>query len=115
MVNIIKKNKKHFNDVEINEFTEHHLKTIDNALSNLEQQEYNKAIKDCIALLPSEDSFLLTLYYFEELSLCEISKIVDLTNNNVKVKIFRSRKKLATILKKRLEPEIIEYYERARK
>ncbi|MEP1489302.1 MAG: sigma-70 family RNA polymerase sigma factor [Algibacter sp.] len=111
----IKKNKKHFNDVEINEFTEHHLKTIDNVLSNLEQQEYNKAIKDCIALLPNEDSFLLTLYYFEELSLDEISKIVDLTNNNVKVKIFRSRKKLATILKKRLEPEIIEYYERERK
>ncbi|MEP5338504.1 MAG: sigma-70 family RNA polymerase sigma factor [Algibacter sp.] len=111
----IKKNKKHFNDVEINEFTEHHLKTIDNVLSNLEQQEYNKAIKDCIALLSSEDSFLLTLYYFEELSLDEISKIVDLTNNNVKVKIFRSRKKLATILKKRLEPEIIEYYERERK
>lgn len=111
----IKKNKKYFNDVEINEFTEHQLKTVDDALSNLEQQEQSKAIKDCVALLPSEDSFLLTLYYFEELSLDEISKIVDLTNNNVKVKIYRSRKKLATILKKRLEPEIIEYYERERK
>lgn len=108
----IKKNKKYINDVAINEFTEHQVKTIDNTLHNLEQQEQNKAIQDCIALLPSEDSFLLTLYYFDELSLDEISKAVGLTSNNVKVKIFRSRKKLASILKKRLEPEIIEHYAR---
>ena len=111
----IKKNKKHWNDVEIDEFTEHQVKTIDNALDNLETQERNQSIKDCIALLPSDDSFLLTLYYFDELSFEEISKVVGITANNVKVKIFRSRKKLATILKARLEPEIIEHYESARR
>lgn len=108
----LKKNRKHFNDVAIDEFTEHQVKTIDNALDNLESKEQTKAIKDCIALLPSEDSFLLTLYYFDDMSLEEISKTVGLTANNVKVKIFRSRKKLATILKNRLEPEIIAQYER---
>ena len=111
----IKKNKKHLNDVGIDEFTEHQIKTIDNALDNLETQERSKSIKDCIALLPNDDSFLLTLYYFDELSFEEISKIVGITANNVKVKIFRSRKKLATILKARLEPEIIEHYESARR
>ena len=111
----IKKNKKHINDVAINEFTEHQVKTIDNALSKLEQTEQEQAIQDCIALLPGEDSFLLTLYYFEELSLDEISETVGLKPNNVKVKLFRSRKKLATILKQRLEPELIEYYERGNK
>ena len=108
----LKKNKKHFNDVPINEFTEREIKTIDNALSNMEQQEYDKSIQDCIALLPEDDAFLLTLYYFEELSLDEISNAVGLTANNVKVKIFRSRKKLAQILRERLEPEILELYER---
>ena len=78
-----------------------------------EQEEYNQSIKDCIAMLPSDDAFLLTLYYFEELSLDEISKTIGLTANNVKVKLFRSRKKLAHILRERLEPEIIENYERA--
>ena len=39
------------------------------------------------------------------------SKIIGLKPNNVKVKLFRSRKKLATILKQQLEPEIIESYE----
>lgn len=108
----IKKNKKHLNNVEINEFTEHQVKTMDNAFDALVEEERNQLIQDCLHLLPSDDSFLLTLYYFEEQSLDEIANIVGLTANNVKVKIFRSRKKLAHILKERLEPEIFEYYER---
>ncbi|SFZ92635.1 RNA polymerase sigma-70 factor, ECF subfamily [Flaviramulus basaltis] len=108
----LKKNKKYINDVAIDEFTEHQVKTIDNALDKLEDKEREQTIQECIALLPNEDSFLLTLYYFEELSLEEISKTMGIKTNNVKVKLFRSRKKLATILKQQLEPELIEYYER---
>ncbi|WP_040253257.1 RNA polymerase sigma factor [Psychroserpens mesophilus] len=111
----IKKNKKHFNEVEINEFTAHQVITIDNALDRLETKEQEEVIQRCIALLPSEESFLLTLYYFDDLSLDDISKIVGITANSIKVKLFRSRKKLATILKSQLEPETIAYYERERR
>lgn len=111
----IKKNKKHQNNVEINEITQYQIKTMDNAFDVLVEGERNQLIQDCLNRLPSEDSFLLTLYYFEEQSLEEIANIVCLTPNNVKVKLFRSRKKMATILKEQLEPEIIEDYERAYK
>lgn len=111
----IKKNKKHQNNVEINEFTHHKIKTLDNAFDALVDKERNQLIQDCLNLLPSEDNFLLTLYYFEEQSLDEIANVVGLTPNNVKVKLFRSRKKLASILSERLEPEIIEQYERSNK
>jgi RNA polymerase sigma-70 factor (ECF subfamily) len=107
----IKKLKRTENTVAIDEFTEHQIKTIDNALDALEVKERKQAIQKCLDLLPSNDSFLLTLYYFEELSLDEISKIVGIKANTVKVKLFRSRKRLATILKAQLEPEIIEHYE----
>lgn len=107
----LKMNKKSYNDVPIDEFTEHQVKTIDNALEAMELEERKQAIQDCMKLLPAEDAFLLILFYFEEQSLEEIAKVVGLTTNNVKVKLFRSRKKLTTILKERLEPEIIEYYE----
>ena len=107
----LKKNKRQQYTVEINEYTEHQIKTLDNALDKIEAKEREQAMQDCLALLPSEDSFLLTLYYFEELSLEEIGKIVDLKPNNVKVKLFRSRKKLATVLRKKLDNEIIESYE----
>lgn len=111
----IKKNRKHQNNVEINEFTQYQIKNLDNAFDVLVEEERKQLIQDCLNFLPSEDSFLLTLYYFEEQSLEEIANIVGLTPNNVKVKLFRSRKKLACILKEQLEPEIIENYERAHK
>uniref|UniRef100_UPI0029344BB2 RNA polymerase sigma factor n=1 Tax=Psychroserpens damuponensis TaxID=943936 RepID=UPI0029344BB2 len=111
----IKKNKKYINNVNINEFTTHEVKTLDNALTTLETKEQEQVIQRCIAQLPSEDSFLLTLYYFDDLSLDEISKVVGITANSIKVKLFRCRKKLAIILKSQLEPETIAYYERERR
>lgn len=111
----IKSNKRKQNTVAINEFTAHEVKTLDNALSIMEAQESKQTIQDCLQMLPADDCALLTLYYFEELSLEEIGKIIGVKANNVKVKLFRSRKKLTTILQNKLEPEIIESYARERK
>lgn len=107
----LKKIKREYHVVAIDEFTEHQVKTLDNALEKMEQDEHKQKIQDCLDLLPGEDSFLLTLFYFEEQSLEEIAKVIGITANNVKVKLYRSRKKLSTILKEQLEPEIIDSYE----
>ena len=101
----LKKNKKHFNDVPIDEYTEHKLETIDNALEGMIKMERSDLIKRCINKLPSESSYLLTLYYFEELSLDEMSKIIGIKSNTIKVKLYRARKKLAEILHQYFEPE----------
>ena len=110
----IKKNKNHYNEVTIDSFTEYKLKTVGNALDALEEKEQQQTIQDCLQHLASKDSFLLSLFYFEELSLEEISKIVDMEANTVKVNIHRARKRLAILLKQKLEPETIQSYERAR-
>jgi len=107
----LKKNKREQHVVPIDEYTEHEVKTLDNALHAMEQKERQQTIQNCIQALPSEDAFLMTLFYFEEQSLEEIAKVMEITPNNVKVKLFRSRKKLTSILKSQLEPEIIAYYE----
>lgn len=107
----VKKQKRTQNTVAIDEFTEHQVKTLDNALSLMEAEEQKLAVQNCINELPNEDGFILTLYYFEDQSLEEIAKTIDLKPNNVKVKLFRARKKLATILKQQLAPELIESYE----
>ena len=106
----IKKNKRYLNDVAIDEYTAHEVKTIDNAFDTLVQKERHEAIQRCIDRLPSEDNFILTLYYFEELTLEEISEITGVNANNLKVKLFRARKKLATILKKEIDNETIVSY-----
>lgn len=110
----LKKNKKEEHNVVIDELKEYVVKTTTNALSILEDQERKQDIQNCLNLLSSEESFLLTLFYFEDQNLNEIGKIMDVSANNVKIKLFRSRKKLAVILKEQLEPEILDYYERER-
>ena len=110
----IRKNKRGVDEVGIDSFTEHQIKTVDNALDALKEKEQQQTIQHCLQQLASKDSFLLTLFYFEELSLEEISQIVNMEPNTVKVNIHRARKRLATVLKQHLEPEIIQCYERER-
>jgi len=106
----IKTYKKHEKTVGIDEFTENQVKTMETAFDLMERSDREKSVKDCLQRLPKDDAAIITLFYFEELSLSEISKIVNLDPNNVKVKLFRARKRLATILKARLEPTMIENY-----
>ncbi|SHF96495.1 RNA polymerase, sigma subunit, ECF family [Flavobacterium micromati] len=110
----LKKNNKEKNIISIDAFSTHLIKTMDNALSALEDKERKQTIQNCLNLLPSNENFLLTLFYFDEKNIEEIGKIMNISANNAKVKLFRSRQKLAVILKKQLEPEILEYYERER-
>lgn len=111
----LKKNKRVQNTIPIDDFSENQIQNLENVLDAIDERDRNKMIQDCIHLLPSEEAFLLILFYFEEQSLEEISKIIDCTANNAKVKLYRSRKKIASILKMRLEPEIIECYGSKRK
>ncbi len=108
----LKKQKRNRPVVAINEFTEHEVKSLMNVLDSIEENERRQMIKSCLDLLAPEESFLLTLYYFNENSLKEIAVIMGINENNVKIKLYRSRKKLTGILKTNLEPEIINQYEK---
>ncbi len=75
------------------------------AIKNGEQKKY---IKEAIDNLPETDAFLITLYYLEESSVEEIEQITGLTKTNVKVKLFRARKKLLNELSLLLKDELKE-------
>ncbi|TDI69945.1 MAG: sigma-70 family RNA polymerase sigma factor [Bacteroidetes bacterium] len=57
------------------------------------------------ALLP-DDVSVLTLFYFKELSLDEMSEITGIGVNTLKVKLFRARKRLSIALNKILKQEV---------
>jgi RNA polymerase sigma factor (sigma-70 family) len=97
------------------DFTERESISVLNVLDSIEKRERSQVIQDCLRGLPGEDSFLLTLYYFQEQSLDEIAKVIGISPNNVKIRLYRSRKKLAVLLKEHLEPEILQHYERERR
>lgn len=85
-------------DISTSEYRE-----IEHFITTKEKQE---ALKKALSELPSDDSFLLTLFYLEELDHKEIAKITELTRDNIKVKIFRARKKLFEVLKKSMGEEV---------
>ncbi|MEA1787544.1 sigma-70 family RNA polymerase sigma factor [Arenibacter sp. GZD96] len=73
----------------------------------MELQDRKKVIKKAMDTLDAEDALVITLFYYEECSLEEISKIMSLSVNTLKVRLFRSRKKLAEVLKGLLKLEKI--------
>jgi len=109
-LDVIKKNKRRQQEIEIDKFDNFDIVVLDNAFDKLVEEDKNKAIKQCIEQLYAEDNMILTLYYFEELSLQEISEIINISPNTVKVKLHRARKRLGVIMKKELKNEIIESY-----
>ena len=75
------------------------------AIKNGEQKKY---ITEAIDNLPETDAFLITLFYLDESSVEEIEQITGLTKTNVKVKLFRARKKLLNELSLLLKDELKE-------
>ncbi|MEN8225449.1 MAG: sigma-70 family RNA polymerase sigma factor [Bacteroidota bacterium] len=63
-------------------------------IQGLSSKEQKSLINNAMATLPKTDSLIITLFYFHEKGLEEIGEIVGMTQNNVKVKLHRIRKRL---------------------
>jgi len=57
-------------------------------------------LEEAITKLNAEEKVLITLFYTEGKSVTELGRVLDLTNDNVKVKLFRVRKKLYVLMTK---------------
>ncbi len=75
-------------------------------LDGIPSENRAKVIKAALDKLPESEYTLTLLYYFEEKSIEEIAGITKMTESNVKVKLFRARKKLYAILNDMLKEEI---------
>ena len=83
---------------------------VDKEMERMDLQARKRIVKSAIARLPDEDALLITLFYLNEQTLAEISEVMDLPINTLKVRLFRSRKRLLVLLRGELEPEIIQQY-----
>jgi len=73
------------------------------AIKNGEQQKY---VREAVDRLPEKDALLITLFYMNDNSVEEIEEITGLTQSNIKVKLFRARKKLNSELSLLLKEEV---------
>jgi RNA polymerase sigma-70 factor (ECF subfamily) len=108
----LKKKKLRADIYSIDVTTLYYLKTMGGILEDMDRNDRKLIIREAIDQLSSEDSAIILLYYYEELSVKEIAPIVGLSPQVLKVRLFRSRKQLALILNSKLEPEIIGSYEK---
>ena len=51
-----------------------------------------------IEALPETDAVVVTLFYYDELSLEEIAEVTGLTSSNIRIKLHRSRKKMYQVI-----------------
>jgi RNA polymerase sigma factor (sigma-70 family) len=64
------------------------------------EKEQGRILEQALKKLPEEERTILTLFYLEESSVEEIHTITGLSKANIKIKLFRSRKKLQEIVKR---------------
>lgn len=71
---------------------------IDNALDDETEENLDK-LRHITDLLPPDEKALLTLFYEEEKTIQEIAHIFNQSEGNIKVKLYRLRKKLYVLMK----------------
>ncbi len=76
--------------------------TEDDLIEKLEtepKEGREKQLKFALAKLEPEQHLLLQLYYDKDMPVSEVAQITNLSESNVKVKIYRARQKLFTLMK----------------
>lgn len=95
------------NEDEINNFT------LDDIFENLDKRDevqQKRLVNDLMNQLEPDERGLIALYYYDDKSVDDISKITGLSDSNVKVKMFRIRKKMHNIFQQLLSGELKEIY-----
>jgi len=76
---------------------------VSKSINELDNEDQISAINTLTEKLPEEENLLLTLFYRKEKSVEEISEITGYSQSNVKVKLYRIRKRMYTDLEKYLK------------
>jgi RNA polymerase sigma factor (sigma-70 family) len=75
-------------------------------LEMISMEERKRYLQMAIEALPETDAVVVTLFYYDELSLEEIAEVTELTSSNIRIKLHRSRKRMYRVLSEQLKSEI---------
>lgn len=87
-------------------------KSLDDIWTQLIKRERSELLQKLLDTLPVQDRACLTLHYLQEQSLEEIAAISGCSTNSVKVRLFRARERLKSLMQLSLNGKILEEYER---
>ncbi len=86
----------HHNQVSLEDYklSDDELLDTENAVGMLSAEERAYHLHNAMELLAPDERAILNLFYFEDLPVDQVAQIMDLSASNVKIKLFRSRKRL---------------------
>ena len=98
---VVNKCKKYFNRKEKNEIPIdfHNMENYIEPVNNVLETENNLDFNLLISKLDEEERMVVILYYNDKYKIKEISKILKMNENTVKVKLHRARKKIEKMKK----------------
>lgn len=103
------RHKKHITvDIDDNLSGVMEINQIEGDIKNLDSKDRKRLIEEALTKLNELDYTILTLYYYEEMTLTEISKIVEKKKKYLKVLLQRARLKLYKGLSNSLKKELKE-------
>jgi RNA polymerase sigma-70 factor, ECF subfamily len=75
-------------------------------LDLINAEERKHYLRMAIEALPETDAVVVTLFYYDELTLDEIGEVTGLSSGNIRIKLHRSRKKMYQVLTEYLKKEL---------
>ncbi len=95
-------------DLDVVDYADHGV--ADSSDQEIQSKEVSLQILNAVNQLPGDEAGLIRMFYLEEMSIKELVEASGLSLSNVKVKLYRARKKLADVISTQY-PEIESYFE----
>ncbi len=92
------KNKKRNIEIGMSSIDDFINLTADENINKNDLNELSKSLTEIVGKLPENYSTVINLFYLEEMNCDEISKVMDISLNNVKVMLHRARTALRKII-----------------
>lgn len=102
----LRKRRIHFSSLEDQHISDQEEMKMHSYFTENKKEDQERYLAIALNKLPEDDQVLVTLYYYENQSMDEISMITGLTVSNIKVKIHRARKKMYELLHELLKEEM---------
>ncbi|KAA6350947.1 ECF RNA polymerase sigma factor SigW [termite gut metagenome] len=97
-ISAVRKKKQEFLYIEENTIENVPDEKVDELLCPTDNEERIEQLVRAIDLLEAEEKAIITLFYYDEKPIAEITEILKITQTNVKVKLHRIRKKLYILI-----------------
>ncbi len=98
-VSWLRKKRLEFNSIDDGKFNTLNIAETENLFSSITNKEQSLMIRGAVDKLPDDERVVITLFYLNECAVRDITEITGFSESNVKVKLFRARKRLWEMLR----------------